>query len=42
MLSIFGYDTYTPTAYRAYHKWTEDHGPELKLPELDYTPEEMF
>ena len=29
-------------AYRAYRKWTEEDSPELKLPGLDYTPEQMF
>uniref|UniRef100_A0A7G3AIY0 Putative m13 family peptidase n=1 Tax=Lutzomyia longipalpis TaxID=7200 RepID=A0A7G3AIY0_LUTLO len=29
-------------SYLAYHKWVEQNGPELKLPGLDYTPEQMF
>ncbi|XP_065211952.1 neprilysin-2-like [Planococcus citri] len=30
------------TAYLAYKAWAREHGPEEKLPGLDYTPEQMF
>lgn len=30
------------TAYRAYKAWTREHGPEERLPGLDYTPEQLF
>jgi len=29
-------------SYIAYRRWVEKHGPEPKLPGLDYTPEQMF
>ncbi|XP_033167084.1 neprilysin-2 [Drosophila mauritiana] len=29
-------------SYIAYRRWAEKHGPEAKLPGLDYTPEQMF
>ncbi len=29
-------------AYRAYDQWIKEHGPELLLPGLDYTPQQMF
>ncbi|XP_059610149.1 neprilysin-2-like [Phlebotomus argentipes] len=29
-------------SYLAYQKWVEKNGPELKLPGLDYTPQQMF
>ncbi|XP_044313044.1 neprilysin-2 isoform X1 [Drosophila rhopaloa] len=29
-------------SYIAYRRWAEKHGPEPKLPGLDYTPEQMF
>ncbi|XP_055324267.1 neprilysin-2-like [Sitodiplosis mosellana] len=29
-------------SYLAYLKWEEENGPELKLPGLDYTPQQMF
>ena len=29
-------------AYRAYSKWTEEQGPELELPGLDYTQEQIL
>ncbi|KAH8264524.1 hypothetical protein KR038_009603, partial [Drosophila bunnanda] len=29
-------------SYIAYRRWAQKHGPEKKLPGLDYTPEQMF
>ncbi|KAH8304740.1 hypothetical protein KR044_004215, partial [Drosophila immigrans] len=29
-------------AYKAYHRWVEKHGSEPRLPDLDYTPQQMF
>ncbi|XP_076365013.1 neprilysin-2-like isoform X2 [Tachypleus tridentatus] len=29
-------------AYKAYRSWVKDHGPELHLPGLKYTPEQLF
>ncbi|KAH8310552.1 hypothetical protein KR044_001902 [Drosophila immigrans] len=29
-------------AYKAYQRWVENHGTEAKLPDLDYTPQQMF
>lgn len=29
-------------SYIAYQRWVEKHGPEPKLPGLDYTPQQMF